>query len=217
MLARGYIGETQLGAALAAQRNARHGKIGEWLSQLGFVTEKQLVTALALQWACPTLSFPADSEQCDLLPQPMRHSLRAVPVRFVAARHVLYLAVSSQAHHTILRGMEVMLECKALPCVVSDATMDRLLQQAKPPSGSNVQVFERVIEAGEMARIATSYVARVGADEVRAVECGPYIWLRLLSRAHATDLLFTSMAPGRTSASESPSSDEGPRAKRLVG
>ena len=43
-------------AALEAQRRARYGKIGEWIEKLGFATEKEVTTALALQWGCPVAS-----------------------------------------------------------------------------------------------------------------------------------------------------------------
>jgi hypothetical protein len=42
-----------------------------------------------------------------------------------------------------------------------------------------------------MARITASYVARLNAEEVRIVRCGPYAWVRLKFGTSATDLLFT--------------------------
>ena len=51
MLAHGYLNETQWQTALEAQSRARQGKIGEWLQALHFVTERQVLTALGVQWA----------------------------------------------------------------------------------------------------------------------------------------------------------------------
>jgi hypothetical protein len=45
----------QLRAALAAQRTAGRGRIGEWLQVLGFASEQQVTAALARQWSCPVL------------------------------------------------------------------------------------------------------------------------------------------------------------------
>jgi hypothetical protein len=41
-----------------------------------------------------------------------------------------------------------------------------------------------------MARIAGSYIARVGTKQARIVGCGPYAWVRLTADAQPTDLLF---------------------------
>jgi hypothetical protein len=55
MVARGKVTYLEVRAALEAQRRARHGKIGEWIEK-GFATEKEVTTALALQWGCPVAS-----------------------------------------------------------------------------------------------------------------------------------------------------------------
>ena len=60
MLSRGFVSEAQVQSALLAQRRAGRGKIGQWLQTLGFATEKQVVTALALQYAMPVLAFPSE-------------------------------------------------------------------------------------------------------------------------------------------------------------
>src|SRR5450432_2850853 len=56
MLARGKLTYLEVRAALEAQRRARYAKIGEWIEKLGFVTEQEVTTALALQWECPVAS-----------------------------------------------------------------------------------------------------------------------------------------------------------------
>ena len=53
MVARGKLSYTEVRAALEAQRRARYGKIGEWIEKLGFATEQEVTSALALQWGCP--------------------------------------------------------------------------------------------------------------------------------------------------------------------
>ena len=55
LLSRQQLTAAQLRTALEAQRAAGQGKIGEWLRQLGFVTELQVTAALARQWSCPVL------------------------------------------------------------------------------------------------------------------------------------------------------------------
>jgi hypothetical protein len=194
LLSRGLVSETQLRTALSAQRNTQRGKIGEWLQQLGFVTEKQVVTALALQWGCPVVALPAEMERYHEIPFPMLHSLRIVPLRFIVATRTLYIASCTQVDHTVLYAFEHMLDCQASACVVSDAAMDRLLQQTQMPRQSVCHLFERMAGPVEMARIAGSYIARTSPEEIRIVKCGPYIWLRLQAPGQTSDVLFTPCA-----------------------
>ena len=191
MLAHGYLNEIQLQSALAAQHQAGRGKIGEWLQSLGFATERQVVAALGMQWACPPLllrEFP--DRQCTfLLPQPLQKALRLMPVRWLAATLTLYVATSEKVNYPVLSAIEQVLDCRTVPCLVSDRLMDRLLEQTGTAS-HHVRLFDRMSGSAEMSRIAASYVVRTGATEVRVAGCGPYLWVRLQD-PDATDLLFT--------------------------
>ena len=70
MVARGWLTHEQVVQALAAQRSAHGGQIGEWFEKLGFATQRQVTAALALQWGCPvaTSLSPADSLTFDRIP-----------------------------------------------------------------------------------------------------------------------------------------------------
>ena len=48
MVARGKLTYLEVRAALEAQRRAHYGKIGDWIEKLGFATEQEVTTALAL-------------------------------------------------------------------------------------------------------------------------------------------------------------------------
>lgn len=191
MLAHGYLDETQLQTALEAQQRAGQGKIGEWLQAMNFATERQVVAALGVQWACPPLALreASDAGCVNLLPCALSRHLRIMPVRFVASTGVLYLALSERVDYRVLSAIEEMLDCRTVPCLVSDRWMNRMLEGAQTPEPA-VRMFDRISGSAEMARITASYVARVGAEQVRIVRCGSYIWVRLAAEKHATDLLF---------------------------
>ena len=53
MVARGKLTPVEVQAALEAQRRARYGTIGDWIEKLGFASEQDVTSALALQWGCP--------------------------------------------------------------------------------------------------------------------------------------------------------------------
>ena len=192
MLERGYVSETQLRIALEMQTREQRGKIGEWLQALHFATERQLLTALGIQWACPLLAMrQAPDQACSkLLPIPLMRALHLVPVRLLSATGFLYVAVSVGVNYRVLAAIEQMLDCRAIPCLIGDSTMEEWLRQVQNLE-REVQVFDRTSGPPEMARITASYVARLGAEEVRIVRCGPFMWARLKVWNSATDLLFT--------------------------
>jgi hypothetical protein len=191
LLEHGYVNQEQLRTALAIQMREHRGRIGDWLQALHFVTERQVLIALGVQWACPLLSArqAPDAACATILPLPLLRALRQVPVCFIPATRLLYIAVCLKIDYSVLAAIEQMVDCRPVPCLVSDCKMDEWLGQAQNCQ-RDVQVFDRISGSAEMARITASYAARVGAEEVRIVPCGPYIWTRLLAGGDATDLLF---------------------------
>lgn len=93
MLARGFLSEEQLQAVLAVQLAARVGKIGAWAQKLEFATERQVLTALSLQWSCPVLALqtPPDFTCTEKLPWRLLESLRMMPVRFIGSTHLQFI------------------------------------------------------------------------------------------------------------------------------
>jgi two-component system, OmpR family, copper resistance phosphate regulon response regulator CusR len=110
----------------------------------------------------------------------------------------LYIALCLRVDYIVLSAVEQMLDCRAVPCLVSDRVMNGLLEQAQNSRRVTEQVFDRISDSAEMARITGSYAARVGAEEVRIARCGPYIWVRLNTGHQATDLLFTQGSHARS-------------------
>jgi hypothetical protein len=192
MLSRGYVNERQLQTALEAQREAGWGKIGEWMQALHYVDERQVLAALSAQWAWPVLAMNFALEPCTHppLPWPLLHDLRLMPVRFFAAKRLLYIAASSRVEYTALAAIELMADCQVIPCLVSDRDMQGMVNRAPLVGSVPPQVFCGASDAAEMARITGSYIARVGAEQARIVACGPYGWARLMADAQPTDLLF---------------------------
>ena len=55
LLSRGWISHRELQEALAAQRRAQDGRIGEWLHRLHGISEETITKALGIQWNCTVL------------------------------------------------------------------------------------------------------------------------------------------------------------------
>src|SRR5882762_4306351 len=55
LLSRGWISQRELQEALAAQRCAQNGRIGEWLHRLHGISEETITKALGIQWSCTVM------------------------------------------------------------------------------------------------------------------------------------------------------------------
>jgi len=202
MVARGKLTYHEVRAALEAQRRARYGKIGEWIEKLGFATEQEVTNALALQWGCPvTSSIDLTSIQSPgSIPLPILAAFQMLPLNHVASTNTLYLAFGERVDHAALYAIEKILDCRTQPCVAGRKTIARQLESMRQMPRPNEVEFGPMNDLAEMARIASSYTARLSPDQVRLSRIGRFIWLRLdvgtnlgpnaLSRSITTNLVF---------------------------
>ena len=195
LLARQQLTAEQLNLALQAQRTAGHGRIGEWLRELGFVTESQVTAALACQWGCPVLknsSIATNSTRMPTFPALLMESFRMVPVDFVEARSTLYVGFSERIDYTVLYAIEQMLGCRTEPCLIYPETLRQSLRSPGPRTLQEV-IFDHISDVSEFARIVSSYASEMKAVEVRLARCEPHIWVRLLRAVQpALDLIVRS-------------------------
>jgi len=192
MLSRGQLTSGQLQTALAAQRARSHRRIGEWLEELGFATEQQVTTALGLQWACPVLiqRVPRNSAAGRMLPYRLLEHFHMLPVQFVAATRIFYVAFCDGIDYTALYAIEQMLDCRTEACLISRSSMDRELERMGHEARAGDRLFESWRDPAAMARITCGYALKLGAKQVRIVGCGEYIWVRLDAGVEVATLLF---------------------------
>lgn len=207
LLSRQQLSAEQLRCALEAQRNAGTGKIGEWLQQLGFVTELDVTAALARQWGCPLLRAEAASvfgDHCPAIPLPLLESFQMIPVELVESNRSLLVAFSAAVDHTALYAIERMLGYHTQPCLVTASKMRQALLALAGIRVSDNVVFERV-EDSECARIIASYAAKLAAREIRLARCGKHLWVRF-ERDQALPLNIVLTAPSLSETHKSTSS-----------
>jgi len=212
MVARGKLTYLEVRAALEAQRRARHGKIGEWIEKLGFATEQEVTTALALQWGCPVASSfdPHTIPSAGDIPLPILEAFQMLPLNYTASTNTLYLAFGERVDHAALYAIEKILNCRTQPCVAGRKSIARQLEAMRQlPRPSEVE-FGPMNDLAEMARIAASYTTRLTPEQVRLSRIGRFIWLRLdlrsnlrsvvqsKPRSSATNLVFRLAAEGRS-------------------
>jgi hypothetical protein len=182
LLSRQQLTAEQLRTALAAQRDAGRGKIGEWLQRLGFSTESQITAALARQWSCPILRTGPGTfggNRNAPIPALLLESFQMIPVELAEATGTLLIAFSEGIDHSVLYAIEQMLGYRTEACLVSPSTLRKSLEALAQRRGPGDVVFERMEDAGECAHIIASYSARIGAEHVRLARCGRHIWIRL--------------------------------------
>jgi hypothetical protein len=192
MLSRGQLTNGQLQCALDAQRGSSHLRLGEWLQKLGFATEQQVTVALGLQWACPVLAWrtPRHSSCAHMLPYRLMERFRMLPVQFVAATGIFYVAFCDGIDYTALYAIGQMLDCRTEACLISRSSMDRELERMGHEARTGDLLFESWRDPAAMARITCAYALKLGAKQARIAGCGEYIWVRLESGREVATLLF---------------------------
>lgn len=192
LLSRGQLTNRQLRAALEAQKESGRHRLGEWLAKMGYVTEQQVTAALGLQWACPVLisAVHPDLRMLRMLPFRWLETFRMLPLQFVPTTRVFYLAFSEGIDYSALYAVEQMLACRTEACLISSSAMDQALEDSGRQRGPGDLLFEGWRDAAEMAHITCGYVLKLGAEEVRAVGCGGYVWVRLSAGPDTVNLLF---------------------------
>jgi hypothetical protein len=191
MVARGWLTHEQVVRALAAQRSANSGQIGEWFERLGFATERQVTTALALQWGCPVATnLDSHPTPAAMIPLAILEAFQMIPIQFHSATNTMYIAFGQRVDHAALYAVEKILGCVTRPCVAGRRHVaEELTRMRQKPRPSEIE-FGPMHDFAELGRVSVSYMVRLGADEARLGRVGDTIWLRLRSSKAQTDILF---------------------------
>lgn len=216
LLSRQHLTIEQLRMALAAQHNARRGRIGEWIESLGFADEQQITAALARQWACPVLrtnsfSAPPLAQYTQQIPLALLEKFAMLPVNFSAATSTLHIAFAEAVDHSVLYAIEQMTGCRTEACMAVPSFVRAQLEALARDGLKGDLTFERIADNAEISRIVRSYCSRTGASEIRVVACPPYLWVCLLrAGSRFLDLLVrmpaNSLSPGFLSSELHPDS-----------
>jgi hypothetical protein len=190
MVARGKLTYDQVAEALAQQRKSGTGSIGEWFEKLGFLTEQEVAAALALQWGCPVSLSLEFNRTCHKLPLAILENFLMWPLHHVAASNTLYIAFGKRVDHGAQYAIESMLGCRIQPCVAAAKVIASRIERLRQEPRTGEVEFRSMRDPAEIVRVAVSYIARLGAEEIRSSRLGPFIWLLLKTRLTSLNLLF---------------------------
>lgn len=190
MLARGNLTNNQLQQALDQQKQAGHGRIGEWLSEMGFARECDITAALAMQWSCPVVRKLPSVVNDYGLPVHLSRTFRMVPLHLSQTTLTLHIAFADRIAYPALVVIEQMLQVKTEPCLTTERELSAalaLMEEGRPPME---KYFEDVRGPEEIVRIISGYTEKLRASEVRLSACNDFFWCRIFGAKPPTDLIF---------------------------
>jgi hypothetical protein len=193
MLSRGWVDNEQLRQALKAQKDSGSGRVGEWLRHLGAVTEEQVTHTLGLQWSIPV--FPLDQsrrflECAHLIPFPLLEAAAMVPVHYIPASQLLYVAFVDRVNNSALYAVEKMLDCRTEPCLALQSHVLQALEELRSRPPATEVLVDSLSDPWEMADSVLSHVERLRGVDVRVSGFGGFVWVRILYPSGYTDVLF---------------------------
>jgi hypothetical protein len=182
MLEQGWITQRDLRAALAAQRAAGYGKLGEWLVRQRSSNEEMVTRALGLQWNCPVLNIELHNPEdlTSLLPRLFIDAFGVLPLR-VAAGKILYLGFEERVDPALALAAERMTGLRAEVGLVQGSLFrlahTRALEARFPP----VELIEASTEQALTMALAKA-IEEARPVEARLVRVHDCFWLRLWRR-----------------------------------
>lgn len=182
MMEQGWISPNDLRAALASQRSAGCGKLGEWLVRQQSTSEEMVTRAMGLQWGCPVLSldFHSPGSLTSLMPRLFVDAFGVLPLRLAAGR-ILYLGFDNRIDPALALAVERMTGLRVEAGLVQSSLFGpahaRALEERYPSAGLVEAATEQVLAQALANAIEESHPA-----EARLVRVHDCFWLRLWRR-----------------------------------
>jgi hypothetical protein len=203
LVRRGVLSRENLNKAISVQHQSGSRRLGECLQEMHLISAEQLVAALGQQWGCPVFPLEKLLERCsyiDILPVHLLASAHAVPAHVSQDGATLHIAFADRLDHTMLYAVEVMLGCRTLACVATDASVAAMLDNLRRVSAGNETCFDTIRDPREITRIICSYAGEVRASRVSMARVAGFLWIRFHKGSSSRDLLFRLLAvPARVS------------------
>jgi hypothetical protein len=83
-----------------------------------------------------------------------------------------------------------MLECRTQACLTTPTLLEAAFERIEQHSVPSQKEFIGMRDAAEMARISSSYAARLDADDLRIASCREVAWVRIDGSRDSMNLLF---------------------------
>ncbi|MGB9417921.1 MAG: hypothetical protein WCB58_16505 [Acidobacteriaceae bacterium] len=204
LLSRGWISHRELQEALAAQRRAQNGRIGEWLRRLHGVSEETITKALGIQWNCAVLPLGIQGLELTrpLIPAFLRKRYGLALLRQGSDR-TLYLAGKHRAEHAAARAMEHMLREPVHAAFLEDSVWNSANAEAADTTEVHLPGRDGV------AACIAEWMERSRPTHGRLVRVHDHLWLRIWLRGGARHPMRTRdiVLPLRSPDTQDPGAD----------
>ncbi len=185
LLDNALITPEQLRQAVARQRQAQQGRIGEWLIRLGFVEEHQVTVALSRQFGLPLLKL-SDSDSrtpaVGLIPGKVAKCARVLAVSYDEPKNTVLLAVTAPVSPLLQEGMRRMLRTKVAAYLADVSAIDRLVERWYDPLDldfSECGCFASLAELHEIVSGVMRASCERRAENLRVELLEGCLWVRM--------------------------------------
>jgi len=184
MLEQGWITREQLRSALAAQRTAGNGRLGEWLIRRGAADELNVTRALGIQWSCPVLAHDSSVPPAvaGVVPRLFLDAFGVLPLR-IAADKLLYLGFEESLDPVLALAVERMTGLRVESGVIPSSVFRTFHERALHDEFPRLQLGEAV-SASAAAHMMARAVERNQPAASRLVRVHDCLWLRMILPHH---------------------------------
>ena len=185
LLERSFITPDQLEAAIRMQRQARRGRLGEWLVRLGHIEEHQITLALSRQFGIPVINLqnaPARTDAVKLVPGLVARNGNLVPVGYVDDYSAIRIATCGPVDFGLQDAIRRMSGMGVKTYIGDETAVQSRLAQFYSPEELDLSGVPAYHSLSDLMDISSSVIAT--ARELRAanIQCelvGDYFWVRL--------------------------------------
>ena len=179
LLTKGFITMEQFRHA-TAKNELGDADLEATVTELGWVTEKQLAVARAAQWGYPVLGQDLSSHSVVVdLPPILFRACSATPLYYSGETRRLVLGFVQRVDHGLLQSIEQITGCRAEPCFITPSELARQLDRLTGPPRYEQVMVEQPGTSPQMARTLGGYAVQVAATEANFSRCHSFLWARL--------------------------------------
>jgi hypothetical protein len=179
LLSMGAVTEVELQTALEQQRQAKQGRIGDWLRKGTELGEKEITRALGMQWNCPIFDLAAYRAQPTEIPRELIEIYRFLPLP-ARNRGMLYLAFDRALNPVASFAVQHITGLRVEAGLASESAFEQawtrsLAIQAPAAAMVSPKTREELIEA------AVSVLQNEDVSDVSLARLHQHLWLRVFA------------------------------------
>jgi hypothetical protein len=180
-----FVTRDQVEEAVKLQNQTREGRIGEWLLRLGFVEERQITAALALQYGLPLINLRNSSANADairIIPGKVAKCSGLVPVGFDDNQKTLRVAVSAPVNFNSHEAIRRMVRKGIVTYIGDQSVIQQLLEQWYEPEDLDLSTMPTFSSLEELIAVGNEMVATAinqRAQDIQAELLQDFFWVRL--------------------------------------